>query len=37
MDVLHNFEEVEGEAYMNPWAIDELIQRVIIELFNEMA
>ena len=37
MNVLHNLEQVECEANMDPWAIYELVKCIIVELLNKMA
>ena len=36
MDVVHNFEKVEGEGDMNVGRIDELIERIVIELLHKV-
>ena len=36
MDVVHNFEKVEGESDMNVGGIDELIERIVIELLHKV-
>lgn len=37
MNVLHYLEQVECEANMYSWAINELVKSVIVEFLNEMA
>jgi hypothetical protein len=37
MDVLHYLEQVECEANVYPWAVNELVKCVIIEFLNKMA
>lgn len=37
MNVVHNFEEIVGKADMNAWAVNELVECVVIELFDEVA
>jgi hypothetical protein len=36
MDVVHNFEKEEGEGDVDVWRIDEFIEGIVIELFDEM-
>jgi hypothetical protein len=37
MNVLHYLEQIECEANMDPWAVYELVKRVIVEFLYEMA
>lgn len=37
MNVVHNFEEIVGKADVNAGAVDELVECIIIELFDEVA
>jgi hypothetical protein len=36
VDVIHDLEEVEAEADMDARAVDEFVEGVIIQLFDEM-
>jgi hypothetical protein len=36
MDVIHNFEKEEGESDVDVGRIDEFIEGIVIELFDEM-
>jgi hypothetical protein len=37
MNVLHNLEQIECEANMDPWAVYELVKCVIVEFLNKVA